>query len=64
MQGARGSRRGRFRSSFQPVSALLTKIFDFFITFEGERSAVSACGRPGLDPNTAGRKPALSRKRL
>src|SRR6266498_1647758 len=40
-------------------SALLTKFFDFFITFEGEGSAVPALAGLAWIPNTAGRKPVL-----
>jgi hypothetical protein len=41
------------------ISALLTKFSDFFITFEGERSAVPALASLAWIPNTAGRKPVL-----
>jgi hypothetical protein len=39
--------------------ALLTKSFDFFITFEGQRSAVPVLAGLAWIPNSAGRKPVL-----
>src|SRR4029453_7956230 len=42
------------------LSALLTKIFDFFISFEGERSAVPACG----NQDAVGKFPHFARDRV